>query len=258
MTEPVRTPVPIRVGVIGTGFAAECHAEALQRLPWVRLVGIASRTRSRAVKAADRLGAERAFADPFELIADSRVDAVHVCTINRFHAELSSAALSAGKHVVTEKPLATDRESAEVLAMAAGRARTSGTLAAVCFNYRHYSLIQQLRAILASGEYGRVHFVHGSYLQDWLLYETGWNWRLDPADNGTSRAIADIGSHWIDLVQHVTGSRSSRSARTWPRTCGVFATFTDGYRMTQLVEAIIESHQTSSWIGVPTTSEVRA
>ncbi len=136
------------------------------------------------------------------------MDAVHICTINRLHAELSLAALNAGKHVVTEKPLAADRESAERLARVAEcAAARAGTLAAVCFNYRHYALIQQLRTMLASGEYGPVHFVHGSYLQDWLLYDSDWNWRLDPVDNGASRAVADIGSHWIDLVQHVSGQQ---------------------------------------------------
>jgi predicted dehydrogenase len=199
--------VPIRVGVIGTGFAAARHADALRRLPSVQLVGIASGTRSRAIEAARRLGAEHAFRDALELIEDPGVDAVHICTINRLHAELSAAALRAGKHVVTEKPLSTDRQSAEMLARVAEDAAQSGTVAAVCFNYRHYSLIQQLRAMLASGEHGPVHFIHGSYLQDWLLYDTDWNWRLDPASNGTSRAIADIGSHWIDLVQHVSGQR---------------------------------------------------
>jgi predicted dehydrogenase len=198
-----------RVGVIGTGFAAECHVDALRRLPAVELAGIASRTPARAIDAAQRLGAGKPYSDPMELIDDPRIDAVHICTINRLHSELSARALQAGKHVVTEKPLATDSLSSEALAALADDASRSGTLAAVCFNYRHYPLVQQLRGMLTGGEYGQVHFVHGSYLQDWLLYDTDWNWRLDPGENGASRAIADIGSHWIDLVGHVSGQQVS-------------------------------------------------
>ena len=198
-----------RVGIIGTGFAAESHADALRRLPGVELAGIASRTPARAAEAAERLGVARAYASPGELIEDRDIDAVHICTINRLHSELSAEALRAGKHVISEKPLATDSQSTEMLAGLADEAAQSGQLAVVCFNYRHYALIQKLRAMLATGEYGDMHFVHGSYLQDWLLYDTDWNWRLDPDDNGASRAVADIGSHWLDLVQYVTGQRVS-------------------------------------------------
>jgi len=199
----------IRVGVLGTGFAAECHADALRRLPGVELVGVASRDAARAKDTAVRLGAELAYADFAELIEDPAIDAVHLCTINSLHAELSAAGLRAGKHVIAEKPLATSSSDSEMLAALADEAAKRGTLSAVCFNYRHYPLVQQIREMLTSGESGSVHFVHGSYLQDWLLYETDWNWRLDPSDNGVSRAIADIGSHWIDLVQHITGETAA-------------------------------------------------
>lgn len=199
----------IRVGVLGTGFAAECHADALRRLPGVELVGVASRDPARAKDTAVRLGAEIAYADFGELIEDPAIDAVHVCTINSLHCELSAAALRAGKHVLAEKPLATSARESEMLATLAEQAAGRGTLSAVCFNYRHYPLVQQIREMLMRGESGAVHFVHGSYLQDWLLYETDWNWRLDPSDNGVSRAIADIGSHWIDLVQHITGETAA-------------------------------------------------
>jgi predicted dehydrogenase len=205
VTDRARASERLRVGVLGTGFAAECHTDALRRLPGIELAGIASRTASRAREAAERLGAGRGYETPAQLIEDPSIDAVHVCTINRLHAELSSAALQAGKHVVAEKPLATSSAESEALAALAEDAAAGGTLAAVCFNYRHYPLVQQIRGMLAGGEYGAAHFMHGSYLQDWLLYETDWNWRLEPHDNGASRAIADIGSHWIDLVQHVTG-----------------------------------------------------
>ena len=196
-----------RVGIIGTGFAAESHADALRRLPNVELAGIASHDPVRAMDLAQRLGASRGYADPTQLIEDDRIDAVHICTINRLHSDLSAHALRTGKHVVTEKPLAVDSRTTEQLVGLADEAARSGRRTAVCFNYRHYTLIQRLREMLTGGQYGEMHFVHGSYVQDWLLYETDWNWRLDPADNGVSRAVADIGSHWIDLVQYVTGQR---------------------------------------------------
>jgi predicted dehydrogenase len=199
----------IRVGVLGTGFAAECHADALRRLPGVELAGVASRDPARAKATAARIGAESAYADFAELIEDPAIDAVHLCTINSLHSELSAAALRAGKHVLAEKPLATSSRDSEMLAALAEEAAGRGTVSAVCFNYRHYPLVQQIREMLMSGDSGEVHFIHGSYLQDWLLYETDWNWRLDPSDNGVSRAIADIGSHWIDLVQHITGETAA-------------------------------------------------
>ena len=197
----------IRVGILGTGFAAQTHADALRRVPGVALAGVASRSGARASEAAGRMGAAHAYQDPGELIADPEIDAVHVCSTNRLHAQQASAALLAGKHVICEKPLAFDSESANDLVAIAATAAESGALSAVCFNYRYYPMVQQLRRLVASGDYGRVHYVHGAYLQDWLLYDTDWNWRVDPAENGASRAMADIGSHWIDLAQHISGDR---------------------------------------------------
>ena len=206
MSPPAKT---YRAGIIGTGFAAESHADALRRLPNVELAGVASQDPQRARDAAGRFGAARAYCDPSALIADETIDVVHVCTINRLHPALSMQALTAGKHVVTEKPLAIDSRMSETLAGLADQAARSGTRAAICFNYRFYGVVQQLRDLLADGQCGEMHFVHGSYLQDWLLYDTDWNWRLDPEENGASRAIADIGSHWLDLIQFITGQEAS-------------------------------------------------
>ena len=192
----------IRVGVAGTGFAAAAHLDALARRPGVEAVAVASSDAGRARDFAERHGIADAYGGYRELVADERLDALHICTVNRLHRDIGMAALARGLHVLSEKPLALDsRESAE-LASAADRA---GVVAAVCFNYRHYPLVAQIRAMLAGGDYGAAHFVHGAYLQDWLLWATDWNWRLDPIESGRSRAVADIGSHWADLVQHVTG-----------------------------------------------------
>jgi predicted dehydrogenase len=199
--------IPIRVGIVGTGFAAQCHADALRRLNGVRLVGVASRSPGRASEAAAEMGAAHAYRDVAELIDDAEIDAVHICSTNHLHAQLAATALQAGKHVICEKPLAVDSDGTGDLVAIADTAAASGTLSAVCFNYRHYPIVQRLRTMVADREHGPVHFVHGSYLQDWLLYDSDWNWRVDPAENGPSRAMADIGSHWLDLVQHVTGQR---------------------------------------------------
>jgi predicted dehydrogenase len=192
----------IRVGVVGAGFAGSTHVQALRRLPHVEVVALAGRSADRARASATRLGVARSYGDYRQMLRDEPLDAVHICTPNQMHAEVTLAAIDANVHVVSEKPLGMDREEARCLAQ---RAESSGIVAAVCFNYRYYPLVRQVKAVLANGDVGRPHLVHGSYLQDWLLLETDWNWRLDSRLGGSSRAIADIGSHWLDLVQYVTG-----------------------------------------------------
>lgn len=192
------------VGIVGTGFAAAAHLEALRRIPEVEVVAVAGRDAGRTGELAARHGL-RAYADYLELLDDPAVEAVHTCTINRLHHDVNLAALERGKHVMSEKPLATDSHESARLVAAAERAAGNGVASGVCFNYRHYPMVAQIRAMVRGGEYGAPHFVHGRYLQDWLLLESDWNWRLEEAEGGASRAVADIGSHWSDLVQHVTG-----------------------------------------------------
>jgi predicted dehydrogenase len=191
----------IGVGVVGTGFMAGAHLDALRRLPEVEIVAVAGHDPGHTAQLGARHGA-RAYGDYRELLDDPAVESVHTCTINRLHHDVNLAALERGKHVLSEKPLAIDSQESARLVAAAEQA---GSVSGVCFNYRHYPLVAQIRAMLQSGEYGAPHLVHGHYLQDWLLLESDWNWRLQEADGGASRAVADIGSHWADLVQHVTG-----------------------------------------------------
>jgi predicted dehydrogenase len=189
------------VGLVGTGFAATSHLDALARAG-VRVAAIAGSDESKARAVADRWGVERAYGDFHALIEDASVDAVHNCTPNWLHAPVNSAVLAAGKHLLSEKPLGMS--SAET-ARLGEEAAQAGVVSAVCFNYRHYPLVREAKALVASGDYGAPHFVHGSYLQDWLLHPTDWNWRLESGKAGASRALADIGSHWIDLLQYITG-----------------------------------------------------
>lgn len=190
------------VAIVGGGFAAASHLDALRRVGGVTPLGILTSTAERSRGAADRLGVERAYGALEELLGDPEVDVVHNCTPNHLHHAITSAALDAGKHVLSEKPLAFDLDQAEDLA---ARAQATGMVTGVCFTYRHFPLIQHLRQAIRSGGAGRVHLIHGAYLQDWLLFDDDWNWRLQADQGGAARAVGDIGSHWIDLVQHVTG-----------------------------------------------------
>ena len=174
------------------------------RLAGADVVGVAASTPARARAAAERLGVAHAFASPEELAVADGVDVVHVCTPNRLHAPLAEAALAAGKHVVCEKPLAMTGAEAE---HALQTAQASGRVATVPFVYRYNAVIFEARARVAADGIGTVRLVHGGYLQDWLSTAEDDNWRVDPAQSGASRAFADIGSHWCDLMEFVTGQR---------------------------------------------------
>jgi predicted dehydrogenase len=199
------------VGIAGTGFIGAVHARSA-RLAGAQVMGVAASTPASAQRAAERIGAARAYASAEELVVDPAIDVVHICTPNHLHAPLAQAALAAGKHVVCEKPLAISAAEAEALEDAA---RAAGRVAAVPFVYRYYPTVREARARVAGHELGAVHLVHGAYLQDWLLSADDHNWRVDPGLGGASRAFADIGSHWCDLAEFVTGHRIARlAART--------------------------------------------
>jgi predicted dehydrogenase len=193
----------LRSGIIGAGFIGQVHARAV-RAAGGRLVAVADASPEGVDVAAARLGAEWAAPSAEALINSPDVDVVHICTPNFLHARLARAALDAGKHVICEKPLATTPEDADALADAA---RAGSSVAAVPFVYRYYPSVREARGRLADGATGPVHLIHGSYLQDWLSSASAQNWRVDPALGGASRTFADIGVHWCDLVEFVTGHR---------------------------------------------------
>ena len=193
----------IGAAVIGTGFIGAVHVDALRRLG-VQVHGVVGSSSARGRERARAAGLPPAYESMEAMLADKRVDVVHITSPNHLHHEHAKAALSAGKHVVCEKPLAmTSAESAELLRVA----EASGLVHAVNFNIRFYPLCQHLHQLVAEGGLGEVRLVTGHYLQDWLLLDTDWNWRLDPALGGTLRAVSDIGSHWLDLTSYLTGSR---------------------------------------------------
>lgn len=193
----------LRAAIAGTGFIGAVHAHAV-RAAGGTVVGVAASTPERSRAAAQRLGAEKAYDSAEALVEDEAVDVVHVCTPNHLHEDLAQRALNAGKHVICEKPLAIDVDGALRLADLAADAPVC---AAVPFAYRYYPTVHEARHRIASGQTGAVHLIHGSYLQDWLLSAEDDNWRVDAELGGASRAFADIGSHWCDLAEFVTGHR---------------------------------------------------
>jgi predicted dehydrogenase len=198
--------VGYRAGILGTGFMGRVHAHAI-RVTGGQVVGVVASTPERSRAAADEFAAERAASDADELIDADDIDVIHVCTPNHLHESQALAALKAGKHVVCEKPLATTVAAAAELAATAADV---GRIATVPFVYRFHPMVREARERVARGDLGRVALAHGSYLQDWLLLPSDDNWRVDPQLGGPSRAFADIGSHWCDLLEFVTGDRIDR------------------------------------------------
>jgi predicted dehydrogenase len=202
--------MPLQAAIAGTGFIGAVHARSA-RLAGARLVGVAASSPESAQAAAAELGADRAFESAEELVRDPDVDVVHICTPNHLHLPLAEAALAAGKHVICEKPLALDAGGARRLVDVAA---DSGLLAGVPFVYRYYPTVREARERVGSGQAGALRLLHGTYLQDWLLRPDDDNWRVDERLGGASRAFADIGSHWCDLAEFVSGHRITRvSAR---------------------------------------------
>ncbi|MBA3469482.1 MAG: Gfo/Idh/MocA family oxidoreductase [Herpetosiphonaceae bacterium] len=193
----------INVGVVGIGFIGLAHIEALRRLG-INVAGVVGSNSAELERKAASLRLPRVYPSFTALLEDPAITVVHLATPNYLHYEQAKAALLAGKHVICEKPLAlTSRESAELVRLADER----GLVNAVNFSLRYYPVCHQARALVAAGSLGDVWMIKGSYLQDWLLLPTDWNWRLEPEYGGELRAVADIGSHWLDLMTFITGQK---------------------------------------------------
>lgn len=192
----------IRTAVIGTGFMGRVHLEALRRTEHVEVAAIAGRNAAAAEKLGSSFGVPRL--DFAAILRDASIDAVDLCTPNAQHFFMAKEALLAGKHVLCEKPLSTTVEEAQELAALAAQ---KGLRNGVCHNLRYYPMVQQMRAMREAGDLGEILVVQGTYSQDWLLYDTDWNWRVDSQAGGPSRCMADIGSHWFDMAEHLSGLR---------------------------------------------------
>jgi len=203
--------------VIGTGFMGRVHLEALRRVENVDVVEIAATSVEKARAAAAGYNVLNATGDWRDVVNDPSIDALHITTPNASHFPIAKAALEAGKHVLCEKPLAMSvAEARELTDLAAQKKLRAG----LNHNLRYYPMVQQMRRMREAGAFGDILVVQGTYSQDWMLYQTDWNWRVDPAAGGASRVMADIGSHFFDMAEHVTGLRvsdvCSDLATFWP------------------------------------------
>jgi len=195
---------PLRTAIVGTGFIALHHVEAIRRTGYGEVIAIVGSDPNRTAACAQRLRVPQATTSLDEVLVNPLVDVVHVCSRNRTHEKITLAALAAGKHVMVEKPMALDPEGAARMAeLATSQKRHLG----VAFTYRGYPMVRRARSLVAVGRIGPVLMAQGGYLQDWLSEPSDYNWRVDSTESGRSRAIADIGSHWFDLMEFVTGGR---------------------------------------------------
>lgn len=194
-------PDKLKAAVVGLGFMGGTHIEALRRIG-IDVVGCLGVTPEETQGGVARYGLAKGYASLDELVADPALDVVHVCTPNYLHHAQVKAAIQAGKHVICEKPLAvTSAESRELVALA----RQHNRVGAVNYNLRFFPLAHEAHSRVQAGSLGEIRLVHGRYLQDWLLYPTDWNWRLESDQGGTMRAVTDIGTHWFDLLTWITG-----------------------------------------------------
>ena len=194
----------ISAALIGTGFMGKVHAENLRRLGNVDISTVAASSDEKARAFGASIGVTRTTGDYRTLLQDASIDAVHVLTPNAFHYPMCQAALQAGKHVLCEKPFTiTSVEARDLVDMAA----RTGLAICIQHNLRYYPLVQQIRRMIQHGDLGEILIVQGTYSQDWLLYDTDWNWRVESHSTGPLRAMGDIGSHWMDMIQHLTGLR---------------------------------------------------
>ncbi len=194
----------IRCGIVGFGFIGPHHADAMRRLGFVDVAAVCSDEPEVARRKAEQLGIPKVYEHYEDLIADDDIDVVDIVTPTYLHYPIAMAALRRHKHVIVDKPLALSSAQARDLVNAA---REAGVVNAVTFNYRYYPLVQHARVLVGKGELGNIHLVHGHYLQEWLLYDTDFSWRLEPERSGPAAMVADAGSHWFDLIEHVTGLR---------------------------------------------------
>ena len=198
----------LNIGIIGLGYIGESHIEAVRRIGLCNLHAIADTNTALAGEKAKMYGIERCYGSVEELLADSEIDVIHNCTPNFLHTEINKKIIMSGRHLLSEKPLASTY--AEAAGLVKLKAKYPETAAAVNFNYRLNPMVQEARCRVVGGEIGETRVITGFYQQDWLLYDTDYSWRLEPGVAGASCCIADIGSHWMDAVQHVTGHKITK------------------------------------------------
>src|ERR1700689_2598826 len=196
-----------KAAVFGAGFVGRVHIEGIRRLGNVEAAAVVASTDAKAALLGEQLNIPKTAGDYRRILEDPAIDAVHICTPNALHLSMALDALQAGTHVLCEKPLAVSSDEARKMVAAA---REAGKRNCTFHNLRYYPMAQQMRRMREAGDLGEILVVQGAYSQDWLLYDTDWNWRIEPQEGGPSRVMADIGSHWCDMAEHITGLRITR------------------------------------------------
>jgi predicted dehydrogenase len=192
----------INTGIIGIGYIGGAHIEAIKRLGYPNIAAVVVRNEAKAKEICENFGIPKYFTNYQGMLADSSIDVIHNCTPNNVHFQINKDVILSGKHILSEKPLTVNSsESQELVKLT----QKYNVLNAVNFVYRHYAVVQHIKGMIEKGELGDIYTIHGSYLQDWLLYDTDYNWRIEASLGGPSRAIADIGSHWCDIAQFLVG-----------------------------------------------------
>ena len=192
----------IRAGVIGVGFIGVAHIESIRRLGNIDLIAIADPVDAAAK--AERLGISKGYADYKEMLEKESLDFVHICTPNYTHCEIALFAMDKNVNVVCEKPMCMSVQEADLMV---AKAKEKGLVNGLNYHNRWYPMTAQLREMVMAGDLGPIHVIYGEFSQDWLLYETDYNWRVEASESGKTRAVSDIGSHWMDLVEYVTDLR---------------------------------------------------
>ncbi|QWC00584.1 Gfo/Idh/MocA family oxidoreductase [Mycoplasmatota bacterium] len=188
-----------KVGIIGIGFVGVAHIEALRRLGNVEVVAICGRHHIK--DKANQLYVEHHYTDYKEMITEEKLDFVHICTPNNTHFEMAKYALENDINVVLEKPMTMTADEAQILTDLANKKRLVNV---INFQNRLYPTSIQMKHLINQGQIGDIISIHGHYLQDWLLYDTDYSWRLNKKESGNTRAVADLGTHWMDLVEYLT------------------------------------------------------
>lgn len=189
-----------RSGVVGVGFIGAAHIEALRRLGNIDVVAIADSVNPS--EKAERFGVSKGYFDYREMIEKESLDVVHICTPNFTHCDIALFAMDKGVNVVCEKPMCVTVDEADLMV---AKAKEKGLMNGLNFHNRWFPMTAELTEMIKDGDLGPIHVIFGEFTQDWLLYDTDYNWRIESAESGPTRAVSDIGSHWMDLVQHVTG-----------------------------------------------------
>ena len=202
------------IGMVGYAFMGRAHSQAWRNVASFfdlplrpRMAAICGRDQAAVAAAAARLGWPAWETDWKRLVQRDDVDLVDVCTPGSSHAEISIAALEAGRHVLCEKPLANTVDEARAMAAAAERAATGGVRAMVGFNFRRVPAVALARELVAAGRLGPIRHVRAAYLASHALDpELPLAWRHQASEAG-SGALGDLGAHAVDLAQHLAGDR---------------------------------------------------